>query len=172
MGRRKFLHSGQHGIAGEWGHNSLSFLETDEFPGPDCYCGQKGCVETFVSGTGFELEYEKQSGRRLKGPEIMILQQEGDLVAESVLKRYESRLARGLAMVTNIVDPDVIILGGGMSNVERLYQSLPDLIPQWIFGKEFSTPVLPAKHGDSSGVRGAAWLWNDSKEDSEKNHTL
>jgi|TARA_B100001079_G_scaffold155152_1_gene132934 fructokinase len=156
------VHSGQHGIAGEWGHNTLNFLEADEFPGPDCYCGQKGCVETFVSGTGFELEYEKQSGKQLKGPEIISLQQNGDPIAEDVLKRYESRLARGLAMVANLLDPDIFVLGGGISNIERLYQTLPDLIPKWTFGHEFSAPVVPAKHGDSSGVRGAAWLWNDT----------
>ena len=156
------VHSGQHGIAGEWGHNTLNFLEADEFPGPDCYCGQKGCVETFVSGTGFELEYAKQTGKKLRGSEIISLQQNGDPIAEDVLKRYESRLARGLAMVANLLDPDIFVLGGGMSNIDRLYQTLPDLIPKWTFGQEFSAPVVPAKHGDSSGVRGAAWLWNDT----------
>ena len=155
------VHSGQHGIAGEWGHNTLNYLEPDEYPGPDCYCGQKGCIETFVSGTGFELEYQKQTGVHKTGPEIMELQKNGDALAERVLKRYESRLSRGLAMVANLLDPDIFVLGGGMSNIERLYQTLPNMIPEWTFGKEFSTPIAPAKHGDSSGVRGAAWLWND-----------
>ena len=155
------VHSGQHGIAGEWGHNTLNYLEPDEYPGPDCYCGQKGCIETFVSGTGFELEYQKQTGVHKTGPEIMELQKNGDALAERVLKRYESRLSRGLAMVANLLDPDIFVLGGGMSNIERLYLTLPKMIPEWTFGKEFSAPIAPAKHGDSSGVRGAAWLWND-----------
>ena len=117
------VHSGQHGIAGEWGHNTLNYLEPDEYPGPDCYCGQKGCIETFVSGTGFELEYQKQTGLHKTGPEIMELQKNGDALAERVLKRYESRLSRGLAMVANLLDPDIFVLGGGMSNIERLYQT-------------------------------------------------
>ena len=155
------VHSGQHGIAGEWGHNTLNYLEADEYPGPDCYCGQKGCIETFVSGTGFELEYQKQAGLHKTGPEIMELQKNGDALAERVLKRYESRLSRGLAMVANLLDPDIFVLGGGMSNIERLYLTLPKMVPEWTFGKEFSAPIAQAKHGDSSGVRGAAWLWND-----------
>ncbi|MCH2302502.1 MAG: ROK family protein, partial [SAR324 cluster bacterium] len=114
-----------------------------------------------VSGTGFEIEYQRQTGVHKTGPEIMELQKNGDALAEMVLKRYESRLSRGLAMVANLLDPDIFVLGGGMSNIERLYRTLPKMIPEWTFGKEFSTPIAPAKHGDSSGVRGAAWLWND-----------
>ena len=155
------VHSGQHGIAGEWAHNALSWMEPDEFPGPECYCGRRGCIETFVSGTGFEMDYEKHSGKCLKGPEIMELHEKGDPLAEEVLCRYETCLARGLAMVANMMDPDVFVLGGGMSNIIRLYEKLPELIPLWTFGGEFSTPVRPARHGDSSGVRGAAWLWKD-----------
>ena len=107
------------------------------------------------------MEYEKQFGKHLKGVEIMELQHNGDPTAERVLASYESRLARGLAMVANMLDPNVFVLGGGMSNISRLYDSLPELIPSWTFGGEFNTPIRPARYGDSSGVRGAAWLWND-----------
>ncbi len=154
------VHSGRHGIAGEWAHNSLSWLEPDEYPGPECYCGRSGCIETFVSGTGFEKDYERKTGTPKRGREIAALVEKGDPLGEHVMRRYESRLARGLAMLANVLDPDVFVLGGGMSNLSRLYQTLPELIPRWVFGGEFSTPIRPARHGDSSGVRGAAWLWH------------
>ena len=124
-----------------------------------CYCGKQGCIETFISGTGFATDYHRLSGNPLKGGEIMQLVSEGDALAEQALGRYEQRLAKSLAHVVNILDPDVIVLGGGMSNVERLYQTVPELVKEWVFGGECETPIRKALHGDSSGVRGAAWLW-------------
>jgi len=124
-----------------------------------CYCGKQGCIETFISGTGFATDYQRLSGKKLKGNEIMHLAQQQDPLAELAVGRYEMRLAKSLAHIVNILDPDVIVLGGGMSNVERLYKTVPQLIKPWVFGGEFETPVRKAVHGDSSGVRGAAWLW-------------
>ena len=155
----KKVHNGPNYIAGEWGHVSLGWMSKEEYPGPTCYCGKKGCNETFISGTGFENEYNKQSGVLKSGNEIADLLKNGDFIAEKVMRIYESRLARAIASVVNIVDPEVLVLGGGMSNISRLYKTLPDLVRKWTFGNEFSTPIRKALHGDSSGVRGAAWLW-------------
>lgn len=153
---------GGNGNAGEWGHNPLPWMDEDELryrQEVDCYCGQQGCIETFVSGTGFAIDYQRLSGVQRKGAEIVALLAQQDPIAEQAMSRYEQRLAKSLAQVVNLIDPDVIVLGGGMSNVDRLYQSLPALMKQWVFGGECETPVLKAQHGDSSGVRGAAWLW-------------
>ena len=155
----KKVHNGPNYIAGEWGHITLGWMNEEEYPGPTCYCGQRGCNETFISGTGFENEYKKQTGQIKTGIEIVDLLENGDLAAGKVMETYESRLARAIASVVNVVDPEVIILGGGMSNISRLYETVPDLVQKWTFGKEFSTPIRKAMHGDSSGVRGAAWLW-------------
>lgn len=155
-------HIGGNGNAGEWGHNPLPWMNDDELryrAEVPCYCGKQGCIETFISGTGFATDYQRLSGKGLTGSEIMRLVGEGDEKAELALSRYEQRLAKSLAHVVNILDPDVIVLGGGMSNVERLYQTVPDLVKQWVFGGECETPIRKALHGDSSGVRGAAWLW-------------
>ncbi|HDN2982635.1 TPA: fructokinase [Klebsiella pneumoniae] len=155
-------HIGGNGNAGEWGHNPLPWMNDDELryrAEVHCYCGKQGCIETFISGTGFATDYQRLSGKGLTGSEIMCLVGEGDEKAELALSRYEQRLAKSLAHVVNILDPDVIVLGGGMSNVERLYQTVPDLVKQWVFGGECETPIRKAMHGDSSGVRGAAWLW-------------
>lgn len=155
-------HIGGNGNAGEWGHNPLPWMNDDELryrAEVTCYCGKQGCIETFISGTGFATDYQRLSGKGLTGSEIMRLVGEGDEKAELALSRYEQRLAKSLAHVVNILDPDVIVLGGGMSNVERLYQTVPDLVKQWVFGCECETPIRKAMHGDSSGVRGAAWLW-------------
>ncbi|EWE19390.1 fructokinase [Klebsiella pneumoniae] len=155
-------HIGGNGNAGEWGHNPLPWMNDDELryrAEVHCYCGKQGCIETFISGTGFATDYQRLSGKGLTGSEIMCLVGEGDEKAELALNRYEQRLAKSLAHVVNILDPDVIVLGGGMSNVERLYQTVPDLVKQWVFGGECETPIRKAMHGDSSGVRGAAWLW-------------
>ncbi|WAS99984.1 fructokinase [Rouxiella chamberiensis] len=155
-------HAGGNGIAGEWGHNPLPWQDEDEIRFQQevpCYCGKAGCIESFVSGTGFAEDYFRLSGTRLKGSEIMALVEQDDPVAELALGRYERRLAKALAGIINVLDPDTIVLGGGMSNVDRLYKTLPLLIRQWVFGGECETPILKAKHGDSSGVRGAAWLW-------------
>jgi fructokinase len=153
------VHGGLHSIAGEWGHISLGWMRPEEYPGVDCYCGQRGCLETFISGTGFENEYEKQTGVHKSGHEIAELLKQNDLDAEKVAQIYENRLARAIATAVNIMDPDVLVLGGGMSNLSRIYKNLPALVQKWTFGGEFTTPIRPAKHGDSSGVRGAAWLW-------------
>ncbi len=155
-------HAGGNGIAGEWGHNPLPWMDEDEIRFQQevpCYCGKSGCVETFVSGTGFTQDYYRLSGKTLKGNEIIDLVDQDDPIAELALGRYERRLAKALAVVINTLDPDVIVLGGGMSNVDRLYNTLPLMIKQWVFGGECETPIIKAKHGDSSGVRGAAWLW-------------
>jgi fructokinase len=152
-------HNGPNGIAGEWGHNPLPWPSADEYPGPACYCGKHGCLETWISGSGLEADYERATGAKLKGPEILALSAKGDAQAEAAMRRYESRLTRGLAHVVNVLDPDVIVLGGGMSRIERLYPALNARLKDYVFGKEFATPIRPALHGDSSGIRGAAWLW-------------
>ncbi|MBW1213953.1 fructokinase [Pantoea allii] len=153
---------GGNGNAGEWGHNPLPWMDEDELryrAEVPCYCGQQGCIETFVSGTGFAIDYQRLSGVARKGAEIITLLEQEDPVAALAMSRYEIRLAKSLAQVVNLIDPDVIVLGGGMSNVDRLYQTVPALMKKWVFGGECETPVLKAMHGDSSGVRGAAWLW-------------
>ena len=153
---------GGNGTAGEWGHNPLPWMDEDELRFREevpCYCGKQGCIETFISGTGFGTDYHRLSGKRLKGNEIMHLVDQQDPVAELAIARYEMRLAKSLAHIVNILDPDVIVLGGGMSNNERLYKTVPQLVKPWVFGGEFETPIRKAVHGDSSGVRGAAWLW-------------
>jgi fructokinase len=152
-------HNGPNGIAGEWGHNPLPWPSADEYPGPACYCGKHGCLETWVSGSGLEADYERTTDTRLVGREILALSAKGDAQAEAAVRRYESRLTRGLAHVINVLDPDVIVLGGGMSRIERLYPALNAQLKDYVFGKEFATPIRPALHGDSSGIRGAAWLW-------------
>ena len=156
------VHTGGNGNAGEWGHNPLPWMDEDELRYREevpCYCGKQGCIETFISGTGFATDYQRLSGQALKGNDIMRLADEQDAVAELALSRYELRLAKSLAHIINVLDPDVIVLGGGMSNVDRLYKTVPQLLPHWVFGGECRTPVRKAVHGDSSGVRGAAWLW-------------
>lgn len=155
-------HIGGNGTAGEWGHNPLPWMDDDELRYREeipCYCGKQGCIETFISGTGFATDYQRLSGKALKGDEIIRLVDAQDAVAELAISRYELRLAKALSHVVNILDPDVIVLGGGMSNVERLYKTVPSLMKSFVFGGECETPVRKARHGDSSGVRGAAWLW-------------
>ncbi|NUU64593.1 fructokinase [Enterobacteriaceae bacterium BIT-l23] len=155
-------HDGRNAVAGEWGHNPLPWMDNDELRYRDevpCYCGKGGCIETFISGTGFARDYHRLSGSALRGAEVMTLAEQGDATASLAIQRYEQRLAKSLAHVVNILDPDVIVLGGGMSNVARLYRTVPQLMKSWVFGGECETPVLQAQHGDSSGVRGAAWLW-------------
>ncbi|WP_058911507.1 fructokinase [Entomohabitans teleogrylli] len=155
-------HTGGNGTAGEWGHNPLPWMDDDELRfrvDVPCYCGKQGCIETFISGTGFATDYQRLSGQTLAGNEIMARAAQGDALAGQAIRRYEQRLAKSLAHVINILDPDVIVLGGGMSNVERLYQTVPALVKPWVFGGECETPIRQALHGDSSGVRGAAWLW-------------
>jgi fructokinase len=152
--------TGANAIAGEFGHNPLPWPRDDERPGPACYCGKHGCIETWVSGPGFARDFEKHTGKRLTGNEIHALIQKGDAEAVAAIERYEDRLARSLAHVINILDPDAIVLGGGMSNVGRLYDNLPTLLQKYCFSDQVVVPIRPAVHGDSSGVRGAANLWS------------
>jgi fructokinase len=153
------VHSGLNGVAGEWGHNALPWMRADEFPGPACYCGKNGCIETWISGTGLEKDYERATKTSLRGPEILARSAAGEPEALAALDRFEDRLARGLAGVINLLDPDVIVMGGGASQISRIYKNVPALLKEYVFGKEADTLLVPAKHGDSSGVRGAAWLW-------------
>jgi fructokinase len=150
---------GRNRIAGEWGHNPLPRPTDDERPGPACYCGRQGCNESFVSGTGFEHDYRTRTGQALAGPEIAALMRDGDEAARATYEAYLDRLGRAMAAVINLLDPDVIVLGGGMSNLDELYDDLPARIEPHVFSDSFTTPVLKHRHGDSSGVRGAAWLW-------------
>jgi fructokinase len=153
------VHDGPNGVAGEWGHNPLPWPSPEEYPGPKCYCGKQGCMEMWVSGTGIALDYKTVTGRALSTREIVADFEAGDREATAAMERFEDRLARGLAQVINILDPDVIVIGGGVSRVKHLYEVLPKKLPDYVFGGEAVTPILPAMYGDSSGVRGAAWLW-------------
>jgi fructokinase len=153
------VHNGSNGVAGEWGHTTLPWMKAEEYPGPDCYCGYKGCIETWISGTGLEADYLRATGSKLLGKEIVARSEAGEVAALASLERYEDRLTRSLAQLINILDPDVIVLGGGVSQVPRLYRNVPSRLKEYVFGREADTPVVVAKHGDASGVRGAAWLW-------------
>ncbi|MCK4706417.1 MAG: ROK family protein [Gammaproteobacteria bacterium] len=153
--------NGANAIAGEWGHNPMPWPNDDERPGPDCYCGKQGCIETFLSGPGLTKDYEMNTGHVLTSRQIVERAEQGDVDCDQALQRYETRMAKGLAHVINILDPDVIVLGGGMGNIQRLYRNVPRLWGDYVFSDTVSTKLLPPKHGDSSGVRGAAWLWND-----------
>jgi fructokinase len=153
------VHAGPNGVAGEWGHNPLPWQRPEEYPGPACYCGKQGCMEMWVSGTGIALDYRTVTGRARTTQEIVSEFEAGEREATAAIHRFEDRLARGLAQVINILDPDVIVIGGGVSKVEDVYREIPKKLPAYVFGGEASTPVLPAVFGDSSGVRGAAWLW-------------
>lgn len=149
---------GANAIAGEWGHNPLPWPEPDEVPGPCCWCGLRGCLETWLSGPGLAADHRRVSGQALDGPAIAAAAAAGDAAARASLERYTHRLARGLAAVVNLLDPDVIVLGGGLSRLDRLYAAVPALWRRWIFSDRVDTRLVPARHGDSSGVRGAAWL--------------
>ncbi len=151
--------TGRNAIAGEWGHTPLPWMTGDEWPGERCYCGRIGCIETFLSGPAFSRDYAMATGDDLAPAEIVRLAEQGDERAAGVLFNYEDRLARALAMAITILDPDVVVLGGGMSKVERLYDTVPERIGRYAFSDSVSTPIRPPAHGDSSGVRGAAWLW-------------
>ena len=171
------LVTGANAIAGEWGHNPLPWVEADEIPGPQCYCGRRGCIETFLSGPGMAADHERHASERLLPRAIVERAAAGDGVAEETLARYERRMARALASVINVLDPDIIVLGGGLSNIERLYVNVPRLWSTWVFAAEgesrvpnpesripspesrVRTRLVRARHGDASGVRGAAWLW-------------
>jgi fructokinase len=178
---------GINGIGGEWGHNPLPYPvvygestkafekapgvtdtlnnyftmdeSVSEYPGPLCYCGRRGCMETWVSGTGFKNDYARVTGKELSTHDIIAAAKAGEAKASAALNRYIDRVARGLAGVINILDPDIMVLGGGMSNVDSLYTDLPEQWKKYIFSDTVNTVLKPARHGDSSGVRGAAWLW-------------
>jgi fructokinase len=156
--RRRIL-VGANAIAGEWGHNPLPWPSHTEIPGPSCYCGRSGCIETFLSGPGLAADYHRHSGKRLTAPEIARGAQGDDPECGAALTRYADRLARGLASVINLLDPDAIVLGGGLSQISVLYERVPQLWRGYIFSDRVATRLLPPVHGDSSGVRGAAWLW-------------
>ena len=150
---------GRNRIAGEWGHNALPFpCATDPAPVP-CYCGKSGCIETYLSGAGLARDFEQRTGRQIRAEEIAHAAATGDAHAKHALEGYADRLARGLASVVNLIDPDCIVLGGGLSNLAELYAVVPPLLGQYAFSDGVDTPIVRAQHGDSSGVRGAAWLW-------------
>jgi fructokinase len=151
--------TGLNAIAGEWGHNPLPWPRAGEWPGPPCYCGKTGCVETFLSGPGMARDHLEATGEALAAPEIAARAERGEAAATATLARYEERMARALAVVLNILDPDVVVLGGGMSQIARLYERVPRLWQAWAFSDRVDTVLRPPVHGDSSGVRGAAWLW-------------
>ena len=156
--------SGANLIAGEWGHNPLPWATPDEAPGPPCYCGKRGCIESWLSGPGFERDHAQQTGATLSGREIVRAAAEGDAGARATLTRYHDRLGRALASLINVLDPDVIVLGGGMSNIAGLLEATAVLLPRHVLAvgatsDPLATRVVRAQHGDTSGVRGAAWLW-------------
>ncbi|MGH8189372.1 MAG: ROK family protein [Steroidobacteraceae bacterium] len=153
------LVDGANGIAGEWGHVPLPWPTHEEIDTQRCWCGQRGCLETWISGTAFASDYARTRGTLLSGQEIMDAARAGDASAGSVFSRYVDRLARALAVICNVVDPDTIVLGGGMSNVRELYERLPDAVRPYVFSDKWTANIVPARWGDSSGVRGAAWLW-------------
>jgi len=156
--RRQIL-VGAHAIAGEWGHNTLPWSGPDEVPGPPCWCGRFGCLETFLSGPALAKDHNRHCGQTLGAAEIAEAAAAGDPACSATLDRYMDRLARGLASVINLIDPDAIVLGGGLSGISALYDGVPRLWTRYIFSDRIATPLLPPAHGASSGVRGAAWLW-------------
>jgi fructokinase len=161
--------SGANAIAGEWGHNPLPAMTDDERPGQECYCGRRGCIETFLSGPGLSRDFRlcqgyggtSTAGDEVTAEEIARRARAGDAVAGETLARYEDRMARALATIINVFDPEVVVVGGGLSNIDRLYANVPKLWGRHIFSDRVTTRLVRAKHGDSSGVRGAAWLWNE-----------
>ncbi|MEQ8321180.1 MAG: ROK family protein [Rhodospirillales bacterium] len=157
------VHAGLNAIAGEWGHNPLPWprdsLGVSELPGPTCYCGKNGCIETFLSGPGFTRDFIAAGGPDLTATEIAVRAHTGDATAQEAIERYMDRLARAIAGVVNILDPDAIVLGGGLSRLGTIYDRLPGILSQYVFSDVCETPILKNRHGDSSGVRGAAWLW-------------
>jgi fructokinase len=157
--RGRPLH-GTHAIAGEWGHNPLPLPSSDDLPLRPCYCGRAGCIETYLCGPALSREHAVRHGEALSPSIIDQRASAGDAACEATLKRYEERLGRALAGVINILDPDVIVLGGGLSNMARLYAHLPACCGRHVFSANFRTPIVAPAHGDSSGVRGAAWLWD------------
>jgi fructokinase len=153
--------SGANGLAGEWGHNPLPWPTEAELSGPDCWCGKRGCLEMWISGTGFRHEYRSQAGRELSGEAIVEAARGGDAQASQAFDLYIDRLSRALATIVNVLDPDAFVFGGGMSNVDEIYDRLPPVMERYIFCDQWHSPLRKARWGDSSGVRGAARLWSD-----------
>jgi fructokinase len=158
--------NGPNGLAGEWGHNPLPWAEPGELH-VACFCGHHGCIETLVSGTGLARDHSFVNGGAWRAEDVVQRATQGDAACEATVRRWESRLARALAHVINLLDPDVVVLGGGLSRIERLYANVPPLLPRWVFAggvrdEPVRTRIVPSLHGDSSGVRGAAWLWRDA----------
>ncbi len=156
------LLKGPNAIVGEWGHNPLPWPSDEERPGPLCYCGLEGCIETFLSGPGLARDHKLATGQDLEPAQLATAAGAGDAAAQATLERYELRLAKSLATIINVADPDVIVLGGGCSNIDRLYQNVAKLWGRFAFSDSLTTELKKARHGDSSGVRGAAWLWPDT----------
>jgi fructokinase len=152
--------TGANAIAGEWGHNPLPWPEAVELPGPVCYCGRHGCLETWLSGPGLAGDYHRRTGAALRAEEVVEHAAAGEAAATGTLDDWMRRLARGLASVINLLDPDVIVMGGGLSEIDGVYERVPELWRQWIFSDRVDTRLVPAKYGAASGVRGAAWLWD------------
>jgi len=150
---------GANRIGGEWGHTPLPWPKPEEYAAHACWCGRSNCLETWVSGTAFWEDYERASGVKLAGEQIVERARQGEAAASGALDRYVDRLGRALAVIADILDPDAIVLGGGMSNTAELYARVPPVVARYAFSDIFVTPIRPAKYGDSSGVRGAAWLW-------------
>ncbi len=155
----KHLLEGHNGVGGEWGHNPLPWLEEDEFPGPQCWCGRRGCVETWVSGTGLQRDFHVRTGLSLTGTEIVDRFRNGEPAATAAFERFVDRFGRAIASVCNVIDPDAIVLAGGLSNIAEIYSRLPAAVRPYVFSDRWEARIVPAKWGDSSGVRGAARLW-------------
>jgi fructokinase len=151
--------TGVNAIAGEWGHNPLPWPDEVERPGPSCYCGRRGCIETFLSGPGLAADYARRGGDAVPSETVVARAAAGEVRANQVLDDWERRLAKSLATVINMLDPDVIVVGGGLSRLERLYAGVPELWRRWVFSDQVATRLVAARFGDASGVRGAAWLW-------------
>lgn len=151
--------TGPHAIAGEWGHNPMAWPRDDERPGHPCFCGRPGCNESFLAGPSLARDHRLATGQDLKAKDIAELAEKHDPGALATMVRYEDRMARALAVIINVLDPDFVVLGGGVSNIARLYREVPLVLPKYVFSDKVTTPIVKAKYGDSSGVRGAAWLW-------------
>ena len=155
--------AGAHGIAGEWGHNPLPRPRADEVPGPACYCGRQGCIEAWCSGPALMSQFEAQTGRKLAATEIAEAAQSGDMAARAAMEIYYDRFARAIASLINVLDPDAIVIGGGLSKIDAVYRELPRRVESYAFTPEGPTRIVKNMHGDSSGVRGAAWLWREDE---------
>lgn len=151
--------TGRNAIAGEWGHNDLPRRTEDDLPMPACYCGRAGCIETYLSGPGLAADHLRRTGQAIDAHAIATLARSGDAAAAETMDRFHERLAKALASVINVLDPDVIVIGGGLSHIDEIYRELPARLPRYVFSDSVTTPVVRNRHGDASGVRGAAWLW-------------